>query len=135
MEPRKITAPEIRVGDRISVTTADHVTRHLTVGRIEHPSIYVRPIQSRNTVTIIDLAPSDTVELLDRPATARMMHAGHVSVLALGDEIGDQTISTGLAFVLGDADTGYVVIGGSREELRRWVGELLIHLGSDGNGS
>lgn len=67
MEPEKITAPAIRLGDRIRLTTADHVTHELVVGQIGHRDYVIRPVQSRNTVTLIDLAPSDTVELLDRP--------------------------------------------------------------------
>jgi hypothetical protein len=135
MDPRKITAPEIRVGDRIRVTTADHVTHEFDVGRVEHPSIYIRPVQPKSTVTIIDLAPSDTVELLDRPATVRLLGTANVSVLSRGDTIGGLTIATGLAFVLGEPDSGFVVVGGTREELRRWLGQLQLHLGSDGNGS
>jgi hypothetical protein len=135
MEPRKITAPEIRVGDRIRLTTADHVTHELVVGRIGHRDYVIRPVQSRNTATLIELAPSDTVELLDRPATARTLDTANVSVLSRGDTIGGHTIATGLAFVLGEPDSGFVVVGGSREELRRWLGQLQLHLGSDGNGS
>ena len=135
MEPRKITAPEIKVGDRIRCTTYDHVTHELDVGRIEHPTIWVRPIQSPSTVTIIELGPKSIVELLDRPATARLLDTANVSVLSRGDTVGGHTIATGLAFVLGEPDSGFVVVGGSREELRRWLCQLPLHLGSDGNGS
>lgn len=132
MEPRKIQAPEIRVGDRIRVTTADHVTHELLVGSLPRRDIIVRPVESRSTATWIEMAPSDTVELLDRTATPTLVTAtAGVSMLQRGDPLGGMIIETDFAFVLGEPDSGYVVIGGTYSELGAWLDGLKLHLGHD----